>query len=422
MEEKRVLKNGLSLYSYRTENTHSFFISLFLRAGSMFESDDECGISHFFEHAAIRNVNYLMGGKLYSELDRYGIDFNATTYTEMIRFFAGGAVGNFKRGADILSKLFLPISLPHDELAAERRRIKAEIREEDDIGSLTAFTGGKVYENTSLSRFITGTCASVSRIGVRKLEKFRRSVFTKDNLFVYVTGNFTDGELDYLAELLGNCTLYDGVPHGNIAPVPQSFGRRDGAVFIKNAGFTKLCFSFDVDMSEVSGVECDLLYSLLLSGNDSEMFIELSEKRGLIYDVSGSFDGYLNIGSLSFSFELREQKLYEALETVVELLCRYKTRIPDNRFVTAPYVENADMLLDDPRELNFTFGYENCMLNRGFRTLDERKRAYSSISREELSKTAARVFRLSNLTLTMKGNKKRIDIDKIKQIISALGD
>ena len=422
MEKKRVLNNGLRLYSYRAEHTHSFFISLFVRAGSMFESEDECGISHFLEHAAIRNVNYLMDGRLYSRLDRYGIDFNATTYTEMVRFYISGGVGSFTRAADILSYLFEPISLPASELAAERLRIKAEIREDDDVGSLTAFTNGKVFENTSLSRFITGTCASVSHIGVRKLEAYRRRVFTRDNLFLYVTGSFTDAELDYLSEILGGCKLYEGASHENIAPVPLGFADRRGAVHLKNASFTKVCFTFDIDMSVTSQTECDLLYSLLLSGYDSELFIELSEKRGLLYDVGGNLDSYLNIGSLNFSFELREPKLYEALSMVVGLLCKYKRYIPEDRFLTAPYVDNADMLLDDPRELNFTFGYENGILRRGYRSLEDRKAAYSAVTRDRLSEVAAQVFRLSNLTLTLKGNKKRIDLDKIKEIISALGD
>ncbi len=421
MENRRTLANGISLYDYRADNTHSFFISVFVRAGSMYESYDEWGISHFLEHAAIRNVNYLMGGKLYSTLDRYGIDFNATTYTEMIRFYVSGAKGNLPRAADILAKLFEPISLPASEISAERQRIKAEIREDDDRGSLTAFTNGKVFDSTSLSRFITGSCSSVSRIGAKRLEEYRRRVFTKDNLFVYLCGSYTDSDLEYLAKTLGACRVFDGEPHDNIAPVPTSFGKREGAVYIKNAPFTKVCLTFDIDMTFASHTECDLLYGLLLSGYDSELFIELSEKRGLLYDVGGNLDSYRNIGSLCLSFELREQKLYEALSTVVELLCKYKSRIPEDRFLTAPYVDNAEMLLDDPRELNFTFGYENGILGRGYGSLEDRKRAYASVTRERLCEVASGVFSLNNLTLTLKGNKKRIDINKIKEIISALG-
>ena len=71
MSEKRyTTKNGIDIYSYRNENAHSFFISMFLRAGSMFEREEDSGITHFLEHVAIRNVNAIYREGLYRLLDR----------------------------------------------------------------------------------------------------------------------------------------------------------------------------------------------------------------------------------------------------------------------------------------------------------------------------------------------------------------
>ena len=87
MEQKRIAKNGISVYSFTNKDNHSFFISMFLKAGCMYESDGENGITHFLEHVAIRNVNKLMGGSMYRELDRLGMEFNASTYSEMVQFY-----------------------------------------------------------------------------------------------------------------------------------------------------------------------------------------------------------------------------------------------------------------------------------------------------------------------------------------------
>ena len=70
MEKQRTLKNGIKLYSYKNPDVHGFFISLFLKAGSMYESAEESGITHFLEHVSIRNVNALMNGELYPTLDK----------------------------------------------------------------------------------------------------------------------------------------------------------------------------------------------------------------------------------------------------------------------------------------------------------------------------------------------------------------
>ena len=140
MEEKRIAKNGIEIYGYKNEALHGFFISLFLRGGSMYESEKDNGITHFFEHIAIRNVNKLMDGRLYAELDKHGVEFNASTFAEMVQFYVSGASANFKFASEVLTKVLSPIVISKSECDSERKRIKAEIRESDDRNSLSAFS------------------------------------------------------------------------------------------------------------------------------------------------------------------------------------------------------------------------------------------------------------------------------------------
>ena len=422
MEKKRILPNGIELFSYRADGTHSFFLSLFLRAGSMYEREGESGITHFFEHIAIRNINKLMGGELYSLLDREGIEFNASTFGEMVQFYVSGSPESLPTAARIMAHLFSPIVLSRDEIDAERGRIKAEIRELDEASSLAAIAAREVYCGTTLARPITGTLGEVSKISARSLEEFRRHTFIPENLFFYLTGAFTEDDLDTLASAVGHTPLSFGEPHTNIAPVPDKFGKRGGSVLIKNADFTRVKLSFDIDMSRVGVPECDLLYEHLFGGYSSRMFIELSERRGLLYDISGSVERYKNIGVFGFSFEIREAKLELALETVVEILRDLKKNPPaPERCMKAGFVKNAAMLLDDPRELNFTLAYDNHILALGYSSLEERVAAYDAVTPEALSRAAAEIFTVSNLTLTVKGNKNRIKTERLADIISLLG-
>ena len=143
-EKKRIAKNGIPLYSITNPHTHGMYISMFLKSGVMYEGENECGITHFFEHIAIRNVNAKMGGRLYHQLDEYGMDFNAATYNEMVQFYVSGNSKTFRRGADIITSLLSPITLSKSEIEAEKNRIKAEIREADERTSLAAFANAAV--------------------------------------------------------------------------------------------------------------------------------------------------------------------------------------------------------------------------------------------------------------------------------------
>ena len=418
-EEKLTTKNGVDIFYYQNPSLHGFYISLFLRAGSMYE--EISGITHFLEHAAIRNVGALMNGELYSTLDRYGMDFNASTYNEMVQFYISGARVNFSRASEIITKILSPIILSAKDLNTERDRIKAEIRESDDMTSLSTFSNGIVHEGTKLSRLITGTIGSVNKINRNLLENYRTSVMTAENIFFYVTGNIDDGDIAKLSSDIEGYSLDVGNKSENIAPVCHNFGKRDQVVHIKNADFTMLRFTFDMDMSKMSLAESDLLYDMLFSGNNSLFFIEMSEKRGICYDISGFIERYLNIGELTISFEVRRSLVYEAAETVVSLLRDFKNRlVAESEMMKASYVTNSELLYDSPGELNFAFAYDNHIMNEGYSAVPDRARKYNSVTPERIREIANMVFRPENLVFTVKGPKSKIDLTELENIIKKL--
>jgi len=420
-EKSRVLANGVPLYSYRLPHTHSFVISVFLRAGCLFESENESGITHLFEHMVFRSINSSYGGRLYSTLDRYGLDFNATTYNEMVHFYISGVPSSFRVASEIISRVFDPISVSAAEFGAERDRIKAELREADERTSFASFARRCVWSGGPLSQSILGTASSVSRISRARLEKFRRRIVTAASGFVYVSGSFNDEDEHYLSGLVGEKDVSAGVRFENIAPVPENFGHRGPVVFHKNAGFTKLRMSFDIDMSRITPPELDLLHDMIFGGNDSPMFTELSERLGLFYDIDSSTERYNNIGVMHFTYELRSSRLYEALERTVELLRSFKQKEPsEERCMRIGYVEGADVLLDDPHELAFTLAYENHIGGLSYSGLEERKRAYSAVSAGRLLDVAREVLQAENATVIVFGKRTAIDVGKIKEIINKL--
>jgi predicted Zn-dependent peptidase len=180
-------------------------------------------------------------------------------------------------------------------------------------------------------------------------------------------------------------------------------------------------FTFDIDTTRLAVPETDLIYDILLSGYASRFFIEMSEKRGLFYDINGALERYRNIGEIYFYYEIKEQNLYEALEITVKLLNELKTKLlPEDELMKAPYVDNAYNLFDDSREFNFTFAYDRHIMKLPYKSLEERIEAYKKVTPERIREAAREIFRPENLTLTLKGRKKKIDTDRIKTIIEAL--
>lgn len=425
MEKRYEAKYGISVYTYKNPSLHGFCLSLFVRAGVMYEREDERGITHFLEHVMVRNVNKIKSGGLYPTLDRRALEFNASTYAEMVQFYVSGAKENFSTATDIIATLFEPIALKKSEIDTERRRIKAEIREADDKNSLAGFTAEVVFEGTSLGTSILGTNKSVDAINRTRLEEYRQRIFTKDNIFLYVTGSFDEGDIEGLLDVLSNVSISEpneGEIRNNIAPVPRNFGKRGGAVHVKSADFTMIRFTFDIDMTKVKSQVLDLIYDMLLSGYNSPFFIEMSEERGLFYDISGATERYRNIGTLHFTYEVKERDMYDAATLSVKILNDFKEKLfPEDECMKGSYTDNAYMLYDDARELGFTFAYDNHVMRENYASIEERRMAYRSISPSDIRDAAREIFKTENLTVTVKGNKKKTDVARLKNIISNLG-
>ena len=417
-QEMRFAKNGIKILSYKNTSVHSCHISLYVRAGCMYERAEENGITHFLEHLLYRNVNAIMGGGLYSTLDRLSVELSAATYNEMMQFNASGEYHGFCSMADIICRLFSPLVLSGEEFSAELSRVKAEIRESDDRTSLSSFVGGIAYEGTPLSKTILGTLGGLSRLTLSKMEAYRRKIFTADNVFLYVSGNFGEGELDYLEELVSAFSPSSGEAHANIAKIPEKFGKRERKAHIKNADFTMVRFNFDMDMSLIRHGEDDLLYDILLGGNNSRFYIELSERRGVFYDVSGSVEKYKNIGSFAFTYEVKAGNLSEAIRISLAILSDIKERLlPDEECMKHGYVYGGDLLLDDPRELGYTFAYDTEMMGAEYRTISERAELYKGITPERLREAARAIFKAENMVLGIKGSKRKINYSELEAII-----
>ncbi len=422
MEEKRVSKNGVEIYGYRSPYLHSFCLCLYVKAGPLYEKDAENGISHFFEHTAFRSINTALGGELYRRADMLGITMNAVTYKEFIQFKITGATEKFRESVDILCEIFTPFSVPKCELDVERKRIKSELRESDERNSLEYFSEKIVWDGTRLSNTILGKNAVLDKIGIKALFGAQERFLSANNIFFYVTGNYGDDGLAYLHYVVENKRLpVCGEKMDNKAQVPVMFGKRNAHIAVKNSKEHIVRFSFDIFSERYNCAESYLLYDILFSGECSKIFKGLSEESGMVYSYDASIERYKNIGTLSFLYEVGAKDAYKSVKKVVDILAKLKCGIKDElEYARASYVVNAKCLLDEPEDLNFQLGYEDKLLGRGFASFDERVESYKNVTAERMTEIVREIFTKDNLVLTFKEDKKRINISEIREITEKL--
>lgn len=422
MEETFVTASGIPLYVYRNPSLHGFCLSLYVRAGSMYEDADHSGETHFVEHIVFRNINRRMQGGLYPLLDRCGLSFNAETYKEFVQFYIVGAKEHFPDAVTVFSHLFDEVDLPRSEIDPERLRIKSEIRESDETTSLDYFSDGTVWKDTTLAQSILGKHKVLDGMGCSALKDAARRVFSKNNMFFYATGALSDGDLTSFCAAM-NAPLEETVPlRNNTAPVPADFCKRSGEVFLKNSEDTVVRFSFDFDPARYSHAELMLLYDVLFYGECGKVYRELSDRTGLVYSFDPCLESYRNVGALHLKYEVRPSNLLKAIELTCGIFQGLKQGLTDELDYVRPlYLDNSGLLFDNAEEFNWNRAYEVHILGCPYPSYEDRAAAYARVPPERISEIAREIFRSANLTLCMKGNKRQIKVEKVREILFSLG-
>lgn len=161
MKEQVNRINGINIYSLTNQNLKSFCLSLYIRAGSLFEDISQNGISHLFEHVVFRNLKRKYPD-FYELLAIHGIELQGQTYKEFIRFTVTAPVSEFEFATDIFCSLFDEIELSTVDFSNEKKRIKAEIREADERNTLDFLFNKTVWQNTEAEKTVLGYCKVIT--------------------------------------------------------------------------------------------------------------------------------------------------------------------------------------------------------------------------------------------------------------------
>lgn len=422
MEERFMTAASVPLYVYRNPSLHGFCLSLYVRAGSLYETEEQSGEAHFIEHMVFRNIQARMNGGLYPLLDRCGLSFNAETNKEFVQFYITGSSAHFSDAVTVFSHLFDPLSLPRSQIDPERMRVKSEIRESDEETSLEYFSDGIVWQGTSLARSILGRPRTLNRMGRSYLQAAAERFFSRNNLFFYLTGGVSDLQIREMCDRIATPLPLTAPAHGNLAPRPERFFDRPSEIFVKRGDETAIRFSFDFDAARYSHAEIMLLYDILFYGECGKIYRELSDRTGLIYSFDPALERYRNLGVLHLKYEVRPAELVRSVGIVTEILCGLKRGLTDElQYVLPIYLDNGPLMLDHIEELNWTRAYEVHILDCPYPDHAARAAAFAAVSPERISQIAREIFRPQNLTLAVKGDPKRIDTALLQKTIEKLG-
>lgn len=177
-------------------------VSVFIDAGSRYETDKNNGASNFLTKMAFKGTKTMSQSQLETEIGKIGGQITARTSREQTVYTAKVFKKNIPKAMEIMSDILQNPKLDDAVLSDERDVILAEaeaVRKQNDVAIWnhlheTAFMG------TGLSNTIHGSEANIRSLTRGDLQSFISSQYSADRFVIAAAGAVNHNELVELTE------------------------------------------------------------------------------------------------------------------------------------------------------------------------------------------------------------------------------
>ncbi len=289
---KFVLKNGLRVFIKPDKKIPVVSVQLWVKAGSVDETAENNGISHFLEHLIFKGTENYSVSEISRAVESRGGIINAATSKEFTFYYiyipSEGLADAVKIIADVANQ---KATFPEEEIEKERTVIIEEIkRSEDNPENILYETFNKqLFSVTPYKWRVIGTTEVISKISREDLISYYRKFYVPNNMVLVIVGNLDYRETRKLVEKLFKDAKKANVLErkGLIEPVsPPSFERLKKPVA---QSYVLMGFLGPEMLQEKYQIVGDVLSIILGVGRSSRLYNKLREEKQLVYSIGSGF-------------------------------------------------------------------------------------------------------------------------------------
>jgi predicted Zn-dependent peptidase len=387
-------------------HTRSVSISVYIGAGSRYETPPEAGLSHFVEHLCFKGTEHRPTPREISEvIDSVGGILNASTDRELTVYYCKVALPHLELALDILVDMLRRSLFAADEVEKERKVILEELAMVADSPSqqVDVLIDEVLWPDQPLGWDVAGNEESVRGITREMTVTHLRRQYVPNNAVVSVAGNITHEQVvDLVGRHLGDWER--GIPGGWFPAVNGQTSARTGVLY-KRSEQAHLCLALrGLSSQHPDRYMLDLLSVAFGEGMSSRLFLELRERRGLCYDVHSYVSHFLDAGAFSMYAGVDPDNALETVSALLDELTRLRDGVSEEELTKAKELSKGRLLLrmEDTRSVSGWLGGQEMLTSR-VRTADEVVETLDAIHPADLARVAANLLQSDQLNLAVVG-------------------
>ena len=340
MIERIVLNNGIRVMAEHMPSVRSVALGVWVNAGSIFESADNAGVSHFIEHMLFKGTEKRSASDIAAEMDAIGANLNAFTAKECTCFHVKALDEDLETAIEMLSDIVLNSTLDPEQMDREKGVVLEEIAMTEDSPEDIVFdrASEQLFSGTPIESEILGTEQTVAGLERDDLVSYLQRHYTAENTVIAAAGSF---DRDTLVALLER--YFSDMPRGERRTAPET-AIRDGfraALVQKDVEQINLCLALPGAALGTDEYYAQAVLSNALGGSmSSRLFQHIREERGLAYSVYSYPMAYRGAGSLCFYAGCTEGQA----KVVLSLMLRELDDVKQNGVSEAEFVRARQQL------------------------------------------------------------------------------
>jgi len=425
MYNEVILKNNMRVIFAPLEGTKAVTILILVPVGSRYESKGNNGVSHFIEHLMFKGTKKRPSTlDISKELDGVGANYNAFTGKDHTGYYIKISADKLELGLDILSDILFNSTFKKDEIDRERGVILEEIKmyKDNPLMYIDDLFEQTIYKGNPLGWSIAGPPEVIQKISREDIVKFKNKFYRSDNILLTLAGQFDEKKAIKLIN------TYFGRQKGLDNKTSRNFLRfrvqphklPQITIYPQKTKQMQIILGFPAYPYSHSQIYASVLLSIILGGNmSSRLFVNVRERKGLVYYIKAGVGTYQDTGEFTIQAGVDGSNLFKAIKIILAELKKIKLKgvsVAELKRSQEFIKGKLTLALEDSAGIAEWYGKQRLFMDETL-TPDEKIKKYFKVTTKQIQQVAKDIIKQNQMSFALIGsfnNKK--DLLKILRI------
>ena len=318
MYKCQTLKNGLTIIGEEIPYLKSISLGVWVKAGSIMETKENSGVSHFIEHMLFKGTTNRTSKELAREIDNLGGVINAFTSKECTCFYVKLLDEHIDIGIDVLSDMILNSRFDERDIKKEKSVILEELKMYEDSPDDLVYDLllENIYKDHSLGMNILGDRQSLKNLKRESILDYYNEYYVPNNSIISICGNFKFEEIVKQIEEKFKTWQPKSVDTTTTKP------NFNPCIVKKNKDIEQVNLAINLDAIPMTNNR--EVYALSVVNNvfggsiSSRLFQKIREEKGLAYSIYSSQTLYEDCGELGIFASTSTENIQEVYKSILE--------------------------------------------------------------------------------------------------------